>query len=29
MEQQVGSLPVLDERSSEQILGYGDDGLCS
>ena len=28
LEQQVWSLPVLDDRSAEQILGYGDDGLC-
>jgi hypothetical protein len=24
----VWSLPVLDGRSAEEILGYGDDGLC-
>lgn len=29
LEQQVCSLPVHDERSSDVILGYGDDGLCS
>ena len=28
LEQQVWSLPVLDDRSAEEILGYGDDGLC-
>jgi Plasmid stability protein len=28
LEQQVWSLPVLDQRSAEEILGYGDDGLC-
>jgi len=28
LEQQVWNLPVLDERSAEEILGYGDDGLC-
>lgn len=28
LEQQVWTLPLLDERSSEEILGYGDDGLC-
>ena len=28
LEEQVWTLPVLDERSAEQILGYGDDGLC-
>ena len=28
LEQQVWSLPVLDDRSAEDILGYGDDGLC-
>jgi plasmid stability protein len=28
LEQQVWSLPVLDGRSAEEILGYGDDGLC-
>jgi plasmid stability protein len=28
LEQQVWTLPVLDERSAEEILGYGDDGLC-
>lgn len=25
----VWSLPVLDRRSADEILGYGDDGLCS
>ena len=28
LEQQVWTLPVLDNRSAEEILGYGDDGLC-
>ena len=28
LEQQVWTLPVLDGRSAEEILGYGDDGLC-
>jgi plasmid stability protein len=28
LEQQVWTLPVLDERSAEEILGYGEDGLC-
>jgi hypothetical protein len=28
LEEQVWSLPVLDGRSAEEILGYGDDGLC-
>jgi hypothetical protein len=28
LEQQVWCLPVLDDRSSEEILGYGDDGIC-
>jgi hypothetical protein len=28
LEEQVWTLPVLDERSAEEILGYGDDGLC-
>jgi plasmid stability protein len=28
LEDQVWSLPVLDGRSAEEILGYGDDGLC-
>jgi hypothetical protein len=28
LEQQVWSVPVLDERSAEEILGYGDHGLC-
>ena len=27
MEQQVWTLPVLDQRSAEEILGYGDGGL--
>jgi hypothetical protein len=28
LEQQVWSLTVLDNRSAEEILGHGDDGLC-
>lgn len=28
LEQHVWSLPVLDGRSAEEIVGYGDDGLC-
>ena len=28
LEQQVWTLPVLDDRSAEEILGYGNDGLC-
>ena len=28
LEQQVWTLTVLDNRSAEAILGYGDDGLC-
>ena len=28
LEEQVWTLPVLDDRSAEEILGYGDDGLC-
>jgi hypothetical protein len=28
LEQQVWTLPVLDERSADEILGYGDAGLC-
>ena len=28
LEEQVWALPVLDQRSAEEILGYGDDGLC-
>ena len=28
LEEQVWNLPVLDDRSAEEILGYGDDGLC-
>jgi len=27
LEQQVWSLPVLDTRGADEILGYGDDGL--
>jgi hypothetical protein len=27
LEEQVWTLPVLDDRSAEEILGYGDDGL--
>jgi len=29
LEQTVWMLPVLDQRRAEEILGYGDDGLCS
>lgn len=28
LEEQVWSLPLLDERGAEEILGYGNDGLC-
>ena len=28
LEEQVWTLPVLDDRSAEEILGYGGDGLC-
>ncbi|MEB3195135.1 MAG: hypothetical protein VKO19_08455 [Cyanobacteriota bacterium] len=28
LEQEVWSLPVRDERGADDILGYGDDGLC-
>ena len=28
LEEQVWTLTVLDNRSAEEILGYGDDGLC-
>jgi hypothetical protein len=28
LEQQVWTLPVLDDRSAEEIPGDGDDGLC-
>jgi hypothetical protein len=28
LEQQVWTLPVLDDRSAEEILGYGDDSLA-
>ena len=28
LEEQVWSLPLLDQRSADDILGYGDDGLC-
>ena len=28
LEEQVWTLPGLDQRSAEVILGYGDDGLC-
>jgi len=28
LQEQVWALPVLDDRSAEEILGYGDDGLC-
>jgi antitoxin VapB len=26
---EVWTLPQLDRRSADEILGYGDDGLCS
>ncbi len=29
LEQQVWALPLLDHRQANEILGYGDDGLCS
>jgi len=29
LEDQVWLLPVLDGGSAEEILGYGDHGLCS
>ena len=28
LEEQVWTLPVLDDRNAEEILGYGNDGLC-
>ena len=28
LEESVWTLPVLDGRSADEILGYGDDGLC-
>ncbi len=28
LEEPVRTLPVLDGRSAEEILGYGNDGLC-
>ncbi|MFN6134237.1 MAG: FitA-like ribbon-helix-helix domain-containing protein [Synechococcaceae cyanobacterium] len=28
LEEQVWTLPVLDDRSAEEILEYGNDGLC-
>ncbi len=28
LEERVWTLPVLDNRSAEEIMGYGDDGLC-
>ena len=28
LQEQVWTLPVLDDRSAEEILGYGDDGFC-
>ena len=28
LEDQVWALPVLDGRSADEIVGYGDDGLC-
>ena len=29
LEQQVWALPLLDHHQVNEILGYGDDGLCS
>ena len=28
LEEQIWTLTVLDNRIAEEILGYGDDGLC-
>ena len=28
LEEQVWTLPVLDDRGAKEILEYGDDGLC-
>jgi hypothetical protein len=28
LKQQVWTLTVLDNRNAEELLGYGDDGLC-
>jgi len=28
LEEQVWTLPVLDQRNAEEILEYGNDGLC-
>lgn len=28
LEQHMWTLPVLDHRGTNEILGYGDDGLC-
>jgi hypothetical protein len=28
LEQQVWNLPLHDPRNAEEILGFGDDGLC-
>ena len=28
LEEQVWALPLLDARSADEIVGYGDDGLC-
>jgi antitoxin FitA len=28
LEREVWTLPLLDARSADEILGYGDDGLC-
>jgi plasmid stability protein len=28
LEQQIWNLPLQDSRSAEEILGFGDDGLC-
>jgi antitoxin VapB len=29
LEREVWTLPQLDRRSADEILGYGNDGLCS
>jgi hypothetical protein len=28
LEEQVWTLPLLDERCADAILGYADDGIC-
>jgi hypothetical protein len=28
LEQQIWNLPLQDPRGAEEILGFGDDGLC-